>query len=66
MSEENTQKLAQSLIGIYSMIYGAIEHKATKKGLQMPVCLEPDDAKNMDFEKLNDFTDRFIFSLLDE
>lgn len=52
MSEENTQKLAQSLIGIYSMIYGAIEHKATKKGLQMPVCLEPDDAKNMDFENI--------------
>ncbi len=52
MSEENDRKFAESLTGIYEMLYGAIEYKAHKKNLEMPDCLLPSNLKKMDLSNV--------------
>jgi len=50
--DENNQTLSNSLVEIYELIYNVIANQAHKKNLKMPYCVEPEEAKNFDFDNI--------------
>jgi len=50
--QKNNQKLADSLIEIYEMVYNVVARQAEIMNLQMPYCVEPEEVRDFDFENI--------------